>query len=324
MKPFLGLLAIFGVVWVNGNVFAQPTYPDKPVRIVVSFPPGAPADVMARVIGQKLSEMWGQPVIIENLPGASGNVGAARVAKAPPDGYTLVASGDAAMTTNVTLYGRQLPYDPLKDFAPVMLVVLSTNVLVVHPSVPARNVKELVSLAKLHPGKLSYASTGNGTSQHLGGELLKKMAGIDIVHVPYKGATPVIQDLVSGRIEMNFGNIITMMTPVREGRLRRLAVSSLKRWALLPDVPTVAESGLPGFEAVAWFGLLAPAGTADITVQKLYQDLGKVLATPDTRAKLTDLGFEVVGRSPRDFGAQIKSEIATKGQLVRDSGAKLD
>jgi tripartite-type tricarboxylate transporter receptor subunit TctC len=268
--------------------------------------------------------MWGQPVIVENGPGASGNVGAARVAKAAPDGYTLVASGDAAMTTNVTLYGKQLSYDPVKDFAPVMLVVLSTNVLTVHPSLPARNVKELITVAKAHPGKLSYASTGSGTSQHLGGELLKKMAGIDIVHVPYKGAAPVMQDLMSGRIEMTFGNIVAMMPPVREGRLRGLAVSSQKRWAALPDIPTVAESGLPGFEAVAWFGLLAPGGTPDTTVQKLYQDINKVLAVPETRAKLADLGFEVVARSPRDFAAQIKSEIASKGQLVRDSGAKLD
>jgi tripartite-type tricarboxylate transporter receptor subunit TctC len=279
---------------------------------------------MARVISQKLNELWGQPVIIENVPGSAGNLGAARVAKSAPDGYTMVASGDAAMTTNATLYGKQLPYEPLKDFAPVMLVVLSTNVLTVHPSIPASNVRELVALAKAHPGKLSYASTGNGTSQHLGGELLKKMAGIDIVHVPYKGPTPIMQDMMSGRVEMTFGNIIAMMPPVRQGRLRGLAVSSLKRWPSLPDIPTVAESGYPGFEAVAWFGLLAPGATPDAIVQKLYQDISKVVAIPDVRTRLTDIGFGVVARSPRDFATQIKNEIVTKGQLIRDSGAKLD
>jgi tripartite-type tricarboxylate transporter receptor subunit TctC len=279
---------------------------------------------MARVVGQRLSEFWGQPVVVENLPGAVGNLGAARVAKAEPDGHTILASGDAAMTTNVTLFGKQLPYDPVKDFAPITLVALSTNVLAVHPSVPARNVKELVALARAQPGKLSYASSGNGSSQHLAGELLKKVASIDIVHVPYKGPTLSVQDVMAGRVEMTFGNILNTLPQLRNGRLRAIAVSSLKRWPPIPDVPTVAESGYPGFEAVAWFGLLAPANTPDGIIQKLYQDSLRALATPEVRTRLTETGLEVVGRSPQEFTAQIKDEIVTKGNLVRASGAKVD
>jgi tripartite-type tricarboxylate transporter receptor subunit TctC len=258
------------------------------------------------------------------MPGAVGNLGAARVAKAAPDGHTLVSTGDAAMTTNVTLYGKQLPYDPAKDFAPITLVALSTNILVVHPSVPARNVKELVALAKAHPGKLSYASAGSGSSQHLGGELLKKRAAIDMVHIPYKGAPLATQDVIAGRVEMTFGNVTQMLPQVRAGKLRGIAVSSLKRWPAVPDVPTVAESGYPGFEAVAWFGLLAPANTPNAIVQKLYQDILKALAVPDVRTRLTDTGLDVVARPPHEFAAQIKDEIVKKGQLIRDSGAKPD
>lgn len=321
------LLAIPVATFMLGHAYnasAQSGYPEKPLRIVAGFVPGAPADIMARVVGQKLSEFWGQSVIVENLPGAVGNLGAARVAKSAPDGYTIVASGDAAMTTNVTLFGKQLPYDPLKDFAPITLVALSTNVLAVHPSVPARNVKELVALARAHPGKLSYASSGNGSSQHLAGELLKKAAAVDIVHVPYKGPTLSVQDVMAGRVEMTFGNIVNTLPQVRNGKLRAVAVSSLKRWPPIPDVPTVAESGYPGFEAVAWFGLLAPANTPTGIVQRLHQDTLKALATPDVRTRLTDLGLEIVGRSPQEFATQIKNEIVTKGQLIKDSGAKPD
>jgi tripartite-type tricarboxylate transporter receptor subunit TctC len=305
-------------------VFAQSNYPDKPVRIVAAFVPGAPADVMARVVGQKLGEFWGQPVVIENLPGAVGNLGAARVSKAAADGYTLLASGDAAMTTNVTLFGKQLPYDPTRDFAPVTMVALSTNVFAVHPSLPARNVKELVALARAHPGKLSYASSGNGSSQHLAGELLKKVAAIEMTHVPYKGPTFSVQDVMAGRVEMTFGNIVNTLPQVRSGRLRAIAVSSLKRWPPIPDVPTVAESGYPGFEAVAWFGLLAPGNTPNAIVQKLHQDILKALAAADVRTRLTDAGLEIVGRAPAEFAAQIKDEIVKKGRLIKDAGVKPD
>src|SRR5688572_22469982 len=323
MRTIVG--ATFAVVFLSGTslVSAQSGYPDKPVRIVAGFVPGAPADVMARVVGQKLSEYWSQPVIVENLPGAVGNLGAARVAKAPADGYTIVASGDAAMTTNVTLFGKQLPYDPTRDFAPITLVALSTNVFSLHPSVPARNVKELVALAKANPGKLSYASSGNGSSQHLAGELLKKVSSVNIVHIPYKGPTLSIQDVLTGTVEMTFGNIVNTLPHVRSGKLRAIAVSSLKRWPHIPDVPAVAET-YPGFEAVAWFGFLAPGKTPEPIVQRLYGDTQKALAVPDVRTRLTDMGLEIVGRSPRQFADQIKEEIVRKGQLIRDSGWKPD
>jgi tripartite-type tricarboxylate transporter receptor subunit TctC len=324
MKQALSIVCAVFMLATSCDVLAQSAYPEKPVRIVVGFVPGAGADIIARLVGQKLNEFWGQPVIVENLPGAVGNLGAARVAKSAPDGYTLVSTGDAAMTTNVTLYGKQLPYDPVRDFAPVTLVALSTNILVVHPSVPARNIKELVALAKANPGKLSYATAGNGSSQHLGGELLKKRASIDMVHIPYKGAPLAMQDVLAGRVEMTFGNITQALPQVQSGKLRALAVTSLKRWPPVPDVPTVAESGYPGFEAVAWFGLLAPANTPNVIVQKLYQDILKALAMPDVRTRLTDTGLELVGRSPQEFAAQIKDEIVKKGQLIRDSGAKPD
>lgn len=316
------VLTVCALVAPCGAV-AQSGYPEKAVRIVAGFVPGAPADVMARVVGQKLSEYWSQPVIVENLPGAVGNLGAARVAKSPPDGYTLVASGDAAMTTNVTLFGKQLPYDPTRDFAPITMIALSTNVFAVHPSVPAKNVKELVALAKASPGKLSYASSGNGSSQHLAGELLKKVAAVNIVHIPYKGPTLSVQDVMTGTVEMTFGNIVNTLPHVRSGRLKAIAVSSLKRWPHIPDVPAVAET-YPGFEAVAWFGFLAPGKTPDPIVQKLYNDTLKALAVADVRTRLTDMGLEIVGRSPTQFAAQIKEEIVKKGQLIRDSGVKTD
>ena len=324
MAQALSTVCAVFMLTASCGVLAQSAYPEKPVRIVVGFIPGSGADIVARIVGQKLTEFWGQPVIVDNMPGAVGNIGAARVAKSAPDGYTLVSTGDAAMTTNVSLFGKQLPYDPVRDFAPITLVALSTNVLVVHPSVPARNVKELVALARAHPGKLSYASAGSGSSQHLGGELLKKRASIDMVHIPYKGAPLATQDVMAGRVEMTFGNITQMLPQVRAGKLRAIAVSSLKRWPAVPDVPTVAESGYPGFEAVAWFGLLAPANTPNAIVQKLYQDILKALAIADVRTRLTDTGLDVVSRSPQEFAAQIKDEIVKKGQLIRDSGAKPD
>ena len=322
-QAFISLALV--MLTASPSVLAQPAFPEKPVRIIVGFiAGGSGADLIARLVGPKLSEWWRQPVIVDNMPGQVANIAAARVAKAAPDGYTLVATGDAALTTNVTLYGKQLPYDPLKDLAPITLATLSTNILVVHPSLPVRNVKELVALAKANPGKLSYASAGSGSSQHLGGELLKKRAGIDIVHIPYKGGPIAMQDVLAGRVEMTFGNVAGTLQQVQAGKVRAIAVSSLKRWPAIPDVPTVAESGYPGFEAVAWFGLSAPGGTPNAIVQKLYQDIAKALALPDVRTRLNDVGLDVVARTPQEFVAQIKTEIAAKGQLIKDSGAKPD
>ena len=239
----------------------------------------------------------------------------------PPDGYTIIVSGDAAMTTNVSLITK-LGYDPLKDFAPISLVVDSVNILAVHPTVPARNVPELVALAKSQPGKLSFGSAGTGTSQHLGGELLKAMAGIDLLHIPYKSGVLVVPDLLAGRISMQFGNISSLLPFVREGRLRALAVSSLKRAPQIAELPTMAESGFPGFEATAWVGMLAPVGTPESIVRRLHQETARAVARPDLRDKMIELGFIIMTGTPEEFSAQIKAEIPKKGKLVRASRAK--
>lgn len=302
---------------------SQSLYPEKPVRMVVPFPVGSGTDITARVVGQRLSEIWAKPVVVDNVPGAAGSVAAERAARAAPDGYTLLFSGDAAMTTNVTLYPK-LAYDPLRDFAPIMIFVETPNILVVHPSLPVRTVKELIALARARPGEISYASAGSGTSQHLGGALLATMAKVDIVHVPYKVPGQIVQDMIGGRIAMWFGNTLTVIPHVRANRLRGIAVSSSRRLSAAQELPTVAETGLPGFHAVAWFGLLAPSATPAPILAKLHQDSVRVINSPDVRTRFIENGAEIVGNSPAEFAAQIKAEIAAKGQLVRASGAKAD
>jgi tripartite-type tricarboxylate transporter receptor subunit TctC len=303
------------------GVSAQTAYPEKPVRVVAPFPAGTAADISARIMTQKLAELWAKPVVVENVPGAAGSVAAERVAKSTPDGYTLLFSGDAAMTTNVTIYPK-LAYDPLRDFAPIMNVVETPNILVVHPSLPARSVKELVALAKSRPGEITYGSSGAGTSQHLAGALLASRASVDLTHVPYKDGAQAMADIVGGRITMIFGNTLFTLPQVRAGKLRAVAVSSLKRVPVAPELPTIAESGYPDFQAVAWFGLLAPTGTPAAILAKLQQDAARVVAMPDVRSKFTDNGGIVIGNSPTEFAAQIKAEIVSKGNLVRAAGAK--
>lgn len=323
VRIILGLLAI-SIAFATGGAAAQNGYPERTVRVVVPFPAGSPADYLARLFAQKFTEAWSKPFVVETVPGAAGSVAAERVAKAAPDGYTLLMSGDAAMTTNVSLYSR-LAYDPTRDFAPVTLVVETPNIFVVHPSLPVKSVKELVALAKSRPGELTFASAGSGTSQHLAGELLRSMAKVDIVHVPYKGGIgQAMPDVLSGRVVMIFGNIFATLPQVRSGKLRALAVSSVKRATAVPELPTMIESGYPGFDAVAWFGLLAPARTPDTVVRKLNQEAVRVIALPEVRGRLTETGMEVIGNSPEAFAAQIKAEIVKKGNLVRASGAKVD
>jgi tripartite-type tricarboxylate transporter receptor subunit TctC len=322
MKPIRICFAA-ALLCVAGNAAAQSGYPEKTVRIVAISPAGSPADMSARLVGQKFNEAWGKPFVIENVIGAAGSIAAERVAKAAPDGYTLLMSGDAAMTANVSLY--KLSYDPTRDFAPISIVVLTPNILVVHPSLPARDVKQLVALARSRPGELTFASAGAGTSQHLAGELFKSMAKVDIIHVPYKGGiVQAMPDVLTGRVAMIFGNIVATMPQVKAGKLRGLAVSSSKRATSVPDIPAMSELGYPGFEAVAWFGLLAPARTPDPIVRKLHQETLKAIAQPDVRSRLIESGMEIIGNSPEEFTAQIKVEIAKKGQLIRQSGAKLD
>lgn len=314
-------LPLYLLLFTPLAVSAQTAYPEKSVRVVAPFPAGTGADTSARIMAQKLAELWGKPVVVENVPGAAGSVAAERVSKTTPDGYTLLFSGDAAMTTNVTIYPK-LAYDPLRDFAPIMNVVETPNILVVHPSLPARNVQELVALAKSRPGEIAYASSGAGTSQHLAGALLATRAGVNLTHVPYKDGAQAMADIIGGRVTMIFGNTLVTLPQVRAGKVRAIAVSSLKRVPVAPELPTIAESGYADFQAVAWFGLLAPAATPAAILAKLQQDAARVVAMPDVRAKFLDYGGIVIGNSPAEFAAQIKAEILAKGNLVRAAGAK--
>ncbi len=323
MKQITTLVfALLALITVAGAT-AQSSYPDKPVRIVVGFAPGAAVDISARLVGQKLSDAWGKPVLVENIAGAGGTIAVDRVAKSKPDGYTLVMAGSPAIAINPSLYGN-LPYDPVRDFAPVTQVCFAPNILAVHNAVPARSVRELVTLARSQPGKLTFASAGTGTSQHIAGELFKSMAGIDIQHVPYKGTTTFMPDLIAGRVAMTFGNISVVLPAVREGKLRALAVTSAKRSTVVPDLPTMAESGFPGFDATVWFGILAPARTPAAIVSKLHLDALKALALPDLRNKFADLGMELIGNSPEEFSIVIKSEIQKWAKIIKESGAKPD
>jgi tripartite-type tricarboxylate transporter receptor subunit TctC len=322
MKQMFGLILAASVIVMAADASAQTAYPEKSIHIVVGFPPGGPSDIVARVLGQKLAESLGKAVVVENVPGAAGNIGADRVAKAALDGYTLALANQAAIVVNPALY--KLPYDPVKDFAPISQVVVSALVVVVHPSLPAKNMRELVALAKARPGEVTFASGGSGNQVHLAGELLKSMARIDISHVPYKGVTLAIPDLLGGRVTMMFSPISVALPLVREKKLRALAVTSLRRSPAVPELPTMDESGFRGFEATPWFGLLAPAATPSTIIRKLHLETVKALALADVRAKFADLGEEVIGNSPAEFAAIIKSEIPKWAKVIKESGIKAD
>lgn len=311
-----GLLALL----TAGSPAAQSNYPEKPIRIVVGFPPGSAPDIAARLLGQKLSESFGKPVVTENISGSAGNIAADRVAKAVPDGYTLALAANAQITVNPSLY--KLPYDPVRDFAPVSQVYVTSSILAVNISVPVKTVKELVALARTQPGGLSFASGGSGSSPHLAAELFKSMAGIDIREIPYKGVIAAMPDLLGGRVTMMFPPIAVALPAARDGKLRALAVTSLRRASAVPELPTLAESGFPGFEATLWGGLLAPAGTAPGVVRKLHLEITNALAQADVRAKLAELGLEIVGNSPDEFSAVIASEIPKWAKLIKESGIK--
>jgi len=312
----------FVALLIVGSPAAQTTYPEKPIRMVVGFPPGGQPDTVARLLGQKLAEAWGKPVVIDNAGGAAGSIGADRVAKAAPDGYTLGLLSQTQIVTNPIL--NKLQYDPVKDFAPVSQVTVSPMMLVVHNAVPAKSLKELVALAKAQPGGLTFASSGSGSTAHLSAELFKSVAGLDIRHIPYKGGVAAMPDLLGGRVTMTFSTMVSGLPLVREGKLRALAVTSLRRSSAAPEVPTIAESGYPGFEVTVWFGLLAPARTPAAIVRKLHLETVKALALPDLRAKLADLGLETIGDSPHEFAAVIKSEIPKWAKVIKESGIKPD
>ena len=307
------------LVFPGHDAGAQQDYPAKPVRLIVPFPPGNPADLAARLIGEKWSAEWGQPVVIDNVPGAAGTIGVARAAKAAPDGYTLVLSGDAAAVTNISLMAN-LSYDTRKDFAPITQVGSTPNLLVVRKDLPANNIGELVELARKRPKSLTYASTGIGTSQHLCGEILCQLMGIEMLHVPYKDS--YINDLIAGRIDMGFANTVISLQQARAGTIRAIAVSSAHRVTVARDVPTVAESGVPGFNVTPWFGFLAPAGTPATIVEKIHTATIKAVTDKTLRVKLEERGFEIIANTPREFEAVLRSEIPRIADLIRLRGIK--
>jgi tripartite-type tricarboxylate transporter receptor subunit TctC len=322
MKQIAGFVFGLSALSFAGTAVAQTSYPEKAVRMVVGFPPGGPPDVVARLLGQKFTEAWGKPVVIDNVAGAAGAIAADRVAKAASDGHTLGLLCNPELVINPSLY--KLAYDPLKDFAPVSQVAASPLVLVVHNAVPAKSVQELVRLARAHPGELTFASSGSGTNTHMAAELLKSVAGLDIRHIPYKGVPAAIPDLLGGRVTMMFSPTVVVLPLARDGKLRALGVTSLKRSPAIPELPTIAESGYPAFEGTLWCGLLAPARTPATIVGKQHAETVKALVVPDLRSKLADVGMEGIGNSPDEFAAVIKAEIPKWAKLIRESGIKPD
>ncbi|MBX6426767.1 MAG: tripartite tricarboxylate transporter substrate binding protein [Variibacter sp.] len=318
MNAIRGIVAAFAVLLAADPGLAQTKYPEKPVRIIVGFTAGSATDITGRIFAQKFSEAWGVPVTVENIPGSSGAIGVDRVAKAEPDGYTLMWTGNGAVTIVPSLQGA--PYDPARDLAPITAALVMPSILAVHNDLPAKTLQELIALAKKEPGKLTYATPGVGTPQHIAGELLKRLAGIDIVHVPYRGAQ--LTDVLGGRVPITLQNVGAMLPVVREGKLRGVAVTSLKRSQQLPDLPTIAESGFPGFEAISWFGLLAPAGTPQAIIAKVREEALKVLADAKTRERFDQLGLETVGNTPAEMAASIKSDLEKWAKLIKEAGIK--
>ena len=321
------LLAACAVLVTAVLAFAFPaqadTFPSRTVKLVVPFPPGGPLDATGRAIAQKLTEAWGQSVIVENKPGAGGNIGADYVAKSAPDGYTVVMGALSTHAVNPSLYPK-MPFDAQRDFAPITLVAITPNVLVVNPSLPVHSVKELIAYAKANPGKLSFGSGSIGSAGHLAGELFKVDAGVDMVHVPYKGAAPAMQGLLAGDTQLMFDNLASAMSQVKAGKLRALAVTSAERSKLVSDLPTMAEAGVPGFDISTWYGLLAPAGTPPDVIAKWNADVTKILSAPDMRERLAAQGAEAAPDTPAEFAKFIDGELVKYAKIVKASGAKVD
>jgi tripartite-type tricarboxylate transporter receptor subunit TctC len=315
-------IVVLALLALTAQCVAQ-NYPERVVRIVNPYPPGGSVDVMARILAQKLSDNLGQQFIVENRSGGGGNTGSDFVAKAEPDGYTLLFTAPGPLTVNQTLYSK-LAFDPTTDFAPIALFATAPIVLIVNPAVPANDVRELIALAKKEPGKINFASAGNGTTNHLSGELFKSMAQIDIVHVPYRGAGPAMNDLVGGHVQMFFDLMPVVLPQVAAGKVRALANAGIRRPAALPNVPTVAEQGLPGFDASSWYGLVAPAKTPEPVLAKLREEVAKALKAPDMVARIQELGSEPGTVSGKDFGAFLAAETRKWAEVIRASGAKAD
>jgi tripartite-type tricarboxylate transporter receptor subunit TctC len=315
------LVALIGVACAQ-HASGQ-SYPVKPIRFYTPYPPGGTTDILARIFGAKMHEAWGQPVIVEAKPGAGGNIGADFVAKAPPDGYTILMGASGPLAINASLFSK-LPYDPAKDFAPVVLSASVPLVLITHPSLPVKNVREFIALIKARPGQFNYASAGPGSPQHLTAEMFKFMAKVEMTHIPYKGSGPAIVDLVGGQIPFAFESMIPVLPHVKSGKLRGLAVTSAARSPVLPEIATVAESGVAGFESIAWYGVVAPAGTPRDIVAKLNGEMARIANLPDIKQRLIEMGSPPVAGTPEQFGALIKSEIPKWGKVVKQAKVSLD
>jgi tripartite-type tricarboxylate transporter receptor subunit TctC len=323
LQRFLGFLAVIAVALLAAASAAAQSWPDKPIKFIVAAPAGSSLDVLARVIGDKLKDKLGQPIVVEDRPAAGGTAATDLVAKSPPDGYTMVMSFNGPLAFGPHLYSK-LPYDPQKDLAPVIITSSQPNVLAVTVALPVNSVRELVAYAKANPGKLNFASVGNGSSSHLTMELLKSIAGLDIVHVPFNGSPPAVTATVQGETQMMFAVMQPLQAQIQAGRLRALAVTTAARFPLLPDLPTIAESGYPGFEALAWNGVLVAAGTPHPIVQRLNAEINTILKDPGVRSALNAQGFELIGGTPEDFATLIKTESDKWAPLIRKTGAKID
>lgn len=321
LSPRLASVAAFAVCFVAATAHAQ-AYPSKPVRMIVPFAAGGILDIVARAVGERLSGSLGQQVVVDNRGGAGGAIGAEIAARAAPDGYTLLTGHIGTHAINVNLYPK-LGYDPVKDFAPITLAAMFPLGLFVHPSVPAQSVSELIALAKSKPGQVNFASAGSGSPTHMAGEMLKAMARVDIVHVPYKGNAAALNDLLGGRVHMFFSNLVTAMPHARSGKLRAIAVSTAKRSPQAPELPTIAESGVPGYEVTNWIGMLAPAATPRAIVLKLNREIVAILNAPDMKERFRTQGVDLVGSTPDEFAAFIRSELAKWRKVVDESGAKV-
>ena len=317
------IAASASVTLLSGSVAHAQTYPTKPVKMVVPFPPGGSLDIAGRLIAQKLTDAWGQSVVVENKPGAGGNIGADFVAKSPPDGYTILLGALSTHAVNPTLYAK-MPYDAAKDFAPITLIAVTPNVLVVNAVSPVNNVKEFIAYAKANPGKLAFGSGSNGSAGHLAGELFKVETGTDAVHVPFKGGAPATQALLAGDTQFMFDNLANAMVQVKAGKLKALAVTTAERSKLVPELPTMAEAGLPGFDISTWYGFFAPAGTPPPIIAKWNADVAKILNAPDVRAKLMADGAEPAPNTPEQFAQMIARELTKYARIVKASGAKVD
>jgi tripartite-type tricarboxylate transporter receptor subunit TctC len=318
------VLALAGVVFAGHAAAQAPAaYPSKPIRIIVPFTPGGPADMTARPIGQGLTESWGQQVLIDHRAGAGGSIGAEVLSKSPPDGYTLMVTTPGVIAVNPSIQVK-LAFDTLRDFAGVTKAVTSPNIMVVHPSLPVTSVTDLIRLARARPGQMTYASSGNGSASHLGTEMFKALAKVNIVHVPYKGAAPGVIDLIGGHVQLMIIGVPVALPHVRSGKLKALGVTTLQRTSVAPEVPALNESGLPGYEVVNWYGVIAPAKTPPPVIAKLNAEIRKILQAPDTKSRLQAQGFETAGNTPEEFDAFIRSEVGKWSKVVKQAGIKPD